>query len=116
MRVDYGVIPSDSRIYFQDVFDHVLRLSEMVESMRDLVNSTMATYLAITNTRLNEIMKVLAMISTVFIPLGFLAAVFGMNFRYMPELNQPWAYPTVWLIFLAIGVAMVMFFRHRRWL
>jgi magnesium transporter len=115
-RGDYGVIPHDAQIYFRDVHDHMVRLTDLVESMRDLVNSTTTTFLSISNNRLNEIMKVLTVISTIFIPLSFLAAVYGMNFRFMPELNVPWAYPLVWLAFFAVAGGMMFYFRRRRWL
>jgi len=81
----------------------VLRLTDMVDSMRDLVNSTITTHLTITSNRLNEIMKVLTVISTIFMPLSFLAGVYGMNFHHMPELSWPWAYPLVWLAFTGGG-------------
>lgn len=115
-HIDYGVVPASAQIYFQDVYDHVLRLTDMVDSMRDLVNSTITTHLTITSNRLNEIMKVLTVISTIFMPLSFLAGVYGMNFHHMPELSWPWAYPLVWLAFITIAVAMLHFFRRRRWL
>jgi magnesium transporter len=115
-RIDYAAVPASAQIYFHDVYDHVLRLTDMVDSMRDLVNSTITTYLTVTNNRLNEIMKVLTVISTIFMPLSFLAGVYGMNFRHMPELNWAWAYPLTWLAFVAIAAAMLSFFRRRRWL
>ncbi len=113
---DYAVVPADARIYFQDVYDHVVRLADLAESMRDLVNSTTTTHLTIINNRLNEVMKVLTVISTIFIPLTFLAGIYGMNFKYMPELNWRWAYPTIWLVFGLIAATMVIYFRRRRWL
>ena len=115
-RIDYAAVPASAQIYFHDVYDHVLRLTDMVDSMRDLVNSTITTYLTVTNNRLNEIMKVLTVISTIFMPLSFLAGVYGMNFRHMPELGWAWAYPFTWLAFVAIAAAMLTFFRRRRWL
>lgn len=116
VRGEYAVIPHESRIYFQDVYDHLARLTDLVESMRDLVTGTTNTFLSITNNRLNEIMKVLTVISTIFIPLGFIAAVYGMNFRNMPEYQIPWMYPLIWVLFIAIAVAMLYYFRRRRWL
>ena len=110
------MIPQDARIYFRDVYDHLVRFSDIVESMRDLVNSTTTTFLSITNNRLNEIMKVLTIISTIFIPLSFLAAVYGMNFHYMPELDMPWFYPAIWTSFFLIAGGMLFYFRRRRWL
>ncbi len=113
---NYSVIPAETRIYFQDAHDHLARLTDLALSMRDLSSSTIETHFALVNNRINETMKVLTMISTIFIPLSFVAGVYGMNFNFMPELNQPWAYPLVWLAFLAIGVSMVYFFRRRGWL
>lgn len=115
-RGDSSVVPHEARIYFRDVYDHLLRLSDLVDSMRDLINSTTTTYLSITNNRLNEIMKVLTVISTIFIPLSFIAAVYGMNFNFMPELGMRWSYPLVWILFLVIAGGMLFYFRRRRWL
>ncbi|NJN81002.1 MAG: magnesium/cobalt transporter CorA [Caldilineaceae bacterium] len=113
---DYTAIPAEVRIYYRDVYDHLLRLSDLAESMRDLASSTIETHLAIINNRMNEIMKVLTIISTTFIPLSFLASVYGMNFEFMPELHQPWAYPLVWALFLAIVAGMLWMFRRRHWI
>jgi magnesium transporter len=113
---DYTVIPAEMRIYFQDTHDHLTRLTDLALSMRDLSGSTIETHLALVNNRINETMKVLTMISTIFIPLSFIAGVYGMNFTFMPEINQPWAYPLVWLSFLLVGGGMVYFFRRRGWL
>lgn len=115
-RDDYAVIPARTRIYFRDVYDHLLRVADLADSMRDLASSTMETHLTLVNNRMNEVMKVLTMISTIFIPLSFLAGVYGMNFDFMPELNQPWTYPALWGIFLTIGGGMLWMFRRRGWL
>ncbi len=115
-RDHYEAIPSDARRYFQDLYDHITRLADLAESMRDLVNGTMTTHLTLSSNRLNAIMKVLTIISTIFMPLSFLAGVYGMNFRFMPELNWPWAYPLVWLIFITLVALMLRAFRQRRWI
>ncbi len=115
-RDDYAVIPARTRIYFRDIYDHLLRVADLADSMRDLASSTMETHLTLVNNRMNEVMKVLTIISTIFIPLSFLAGVYGMNFAFMPELNQPWTYPALWMIFLAIGGGMLYMFRRRGWL
>jgi magnesium transporter len=113
---DLSTIPTEARIYFQDLYDHISRFTELVDSMRDLVQSTMTTHLTISSNRLNEVMKVLTIISTIFMPLGFIAGVYGMNFDYMPELQWRWAYPMIWVIFLTIAGSMLLYFRRRRWL
>ena len=115
-RDDYAVIPARTRIYFRDVYDHLLRVADLADSMRDLASSTMETHLTLVNNRMNQVMKVLTIISTIFIPLSFLAGVYGMNFAFMPELNQPWTYPALWGVFLTIGGGMLYMFRRRGWL
>ena len=86
-------IPNEARPYFRDLYDHFLHLSELAQSMRDLATSTIETNLAVASNRMNEIMKVLTVISTIFMPLSFVAGIYGMNFDFMPELSRPWAYP-----------------------
>jgi magnesium transporter len=113
---DLSAIPHDSRIYFQDLYDHITRFADLAESMRELVQSTMTTHLTISSNRLNEIMKVLTIISTIFMPLSFVAGIYGMNFTYMPELHWRWGYLMVWIVFILIAGAMILFFRRRRWL
>ena len=113
---DLSTIPTESRIYFQDLYDHILRLADLADSMRDLVNGTMTTHLTLSSNRLNEIMKVLTIISTIFMPLSFVAGIYGMNFEFMPELEKPWAYPLVWLVFLLLPAVMLYYFRRRKWI
>ncbi len=113
--LDYAVIPAEARIYFRDVYDHMVRLADLAEGTRDLVDSTIETYLALANNRMNEVVKVLTIISTVFIPLTFLAGVYGMNFDYMPELHWRWAYPAIWVVFLLIAGGLILTFRRWGW-
>lgn len=113
---DFSVIPQDARLYFQDLADHIIRLADLAESMRELVTGTMTIHLTLTSNRLNEIMKVLTIISTIFMPLSFIAGVYGMNFEHMPELSWPWAYPAVLVLFVSLGGGMLLVFRKRRWL
>jgi magnesium transporter len=112
----YTVIRPEERIYFRDAYDHLARLANLSESMRDLSSSTIETHLALVNNRMNEVMKVLTIISTIFIPLSFIAGIYGMNFVYMPELEWRFGYLFVWLIFLAVAATMLMFFRRRKWI
>lgn len=114
-RNDYTVVPADARIYFNDVFDHLLRLAELAASMRDLASSIIDAYQALVNNRMNDVMKVLTMISTIFIPLSFIAGVYGMNLR-MPEQTWRWSYPLVWVLFILIASGMIWFFRRRQWI
>lgn len=113
---DFSVIPNEARLYFQDLGDHIVRLADLAESMRELVTGTMTIHLTLTSNRLNEVMKVLTVISTIFMPLSFFAGVYGMNFEYMPELGWRWSYPVILLFFLSLAAGMLMLFRRRRWL
>ncbi len=114
--VKYQVIPESAQIYFRDAYDHLSRLADLAASMRDLAGSTIDTHLALVNNRMNEIMKVLTMMSTIFIPLSFIAAVYGMNFNSMPEMQSKWSYPAIWVVFIVVAVSMLVFFRRRRWI
>ncbi|HQY93005.1 magnesium/cobalt transporter CorA [Caldilinea sp.] len=113
---EYRVVPTQVRMYYRDVYDHLARLANLSDSMRDLASSTIETHLALVNNRMNEVMKVLTMVSTIFIPLSFIAGVYGMNFHFMPELDVWWAYPLVWAVFISIAITMLIIFRRRKWL
>ena len=112
----YAVVPASSRIFFQDVQDQVHYLVSKADSLRDLATSTMTTHLTLANHRLNEVMKMLTIIATIFIPLTFVTSVYGMNFRNMPELHWIWAYPTVIVFCLLVALIMLVYFRRRRWI
>lgn len=114
-RNDYPVIPADARLYFNDAYDHFVRITDLAESMRDLSSSTIETHLALVNNRMNEVMKVLTIISTIFIPLSFIAGIYGMNFDFMPELHWRYGYLFAWLVFIAIAGLMIRMFRRRGW-
>ncbi|MES2706593.1 MAG: magnesium/cobalt transporter CorA [Verrucomicrobiota bacterium] len=102
--------------FLRDLYDHAWHAIESAEHLREAVTGIREYHQAVLSQRMNEIMKVLAAISTIFLPLSFLAGVYGMNFEHMPELKIPWAYPVVWGAFLIIGMGMLWYFRHRRWL
>jgi magnesium transporter len=113
---EYRAIPAPVRIYFRDVYDHLARLANLAEGTRELAGSTIETHLALVNNRLNEIMKILTIMSSIFIPLSFIAGIYGMNFEYMPELSWRWGYPMIWLVFILVGGGLLMFFRRRKWI
>jgi magnesium transporter len=87
----------------------------MVETYRELASSLMDVYLSSVSNKMNEIMKILTVISTLFIPLTFIVGVYGMNFKYMPELEQPWGYPATWIVMIAIASGLIYFFWRRGW-
>jgi len=114
-RDDFRLIDRQSRIYFRDIYDHLVRIQDMTESLRDIIGGDLDIYLNSTSLRLNEVMKALTIVSTIFLPLSFVAGVYGMNFHYMPELSKTWGYPMAWGIFVLIVVGMVTFFKKRKW-
>ena len=116
MRQDYAMIPADHRIYYRDIYDHLARLADLADSMRDLATSTIETHLALVNNRMNEVMKVLTVFAAIFIPLTFIAGVYGMNFEHMPELTSSIGYPMIWVLFISIVVGMLWYFRRKQWI
>jgi len=101
--------------YIRNLYDHTIQVIDMVETQRDLLAGMHDTYLTVVSNRMNDIMKVLTIIATVFIPLTFIAGVYGMNFLHMPELAKAWAYPAVLLLMLLVALGMVWFFRRKKW-
>jgi magnesium transporter len=102
--------------YFRDVYDHTIHAVDTMETYRDIVSGMLDIYLSSVSNRLNEIMKTLTIISTIFIPLTFLAGWYGMNFKDMPELPWRWGYPMVIAIAVCVAVTMVVFIKRRKWL
>lgn len=115
-REDASHIQPNTRIYLRDVYDHVVQLMDTTETIRDILSGMLDIYLSTLSNRMNEVMKVLTIISTVFMPLSFIAGVYGMNFKFMPELESPLAYPLVWMIMIAIAILMLGYFKKKKWL
>lgn len=115
-RSDSPLIEEPNAIYFKDIFDHIIAVIDTVDTFRDMLSGMLDIYLSSASMKLNEVMKVLTIIATLFMPLTFLAGVYGMNFKYMPELAWPWGYFGLWGIMLTIAVLMIMFFRRKKWL
>jgi len=116
LRGDVGRISDPVKPYLRDVHDHCVRVAEMVEVQREIVAGIQNLYLTSLANRTNEVMKVLTVVSTIFIPLTFLVGVWGMNFRNMPELALSWGYPAVWLLMLGIAGGLFLYFRRRGWI
>lgn len=115
-RDDLSLIQPRHRIYYRDVYDHLVRVHDLSDAIRDVATGTLETYLSATSNRLNEVMKALTIVSTIFLPLSFLAGVYGMNFDHMPELRWQFGYFAVWGLFIVIVLGMLGYFRHRGWL
>ena len=109
-------ISDETRVFLRDLYDHVIHIIEILESLQELLSGTMEIYLSSISNRMNGIMKVLTIISTIFIPLTFIAGVYGMNFVFMPELSVWWAYPLTLVGMGVIAVGMIRFFRRKGWL
>lgn len=115
-RAESPFIQRQTSIYLRDVYDHTVQVIETVETYRDIAGGMLDIYLSSINNRLNNVMKVLTIISTIFIPLTFISSVYGMNFDHMPELGWTFGYPLVLLVMLALIGAMLYVFRRERWL
>ena len=115
-RLETPLIKSSTDVYLRDLYDHTIQVIDTVESFREMLTSMVETYLSSVSNRMNEVMKVMTIISTVFIPITFLAGVYGMNFKYFPEIGWPLGYALFWGIVLAAVGGMFAFFRRKRWL
>ncbi len=102
--------------FFRDIYDHLVRVTDLAESYRDLISGSLEAYLSVVSNRLNEIMKVLTIFSAVMLPLTFIAGVYGMNFENMPELHSRYGYYTVWGIMIFVAVGMLLLFWKRGWI
>ena len=121
-REDSNLISPDISIFLRDLYDHTIQVIDTLESFRDMISSLLDLYLSTVSNRMNEVMKVLTIIATIFIPLTFVAGIYGMNFNTgesplnMPELDWYFGYPAVLMVMAAIAIAMLLFFRKKRWL
>ncbi|MFP5350910.1 MAG: magnesium/cobalt transporter CorA [Gammaproteobacteria bacterium] len=109
------LVRDTTRVYLRDVYDHAIHVVDTIETARETLAGMLDVYVSSTTNRLNEVIKVLTIISTVFIPPMFIASVYGMNFRNMPELAWPWGYATAWVLMIALALAMVVYFKRKRW-
>jgi magnesium transporter len=116
-KSESDLISDGTNIYFRDVYDHTIQIIDTIESLRDMVSGMLDIYLSSLSNRMNAVMKVLTIIATIFIPLSFFAGVYGMNFKYMPELEWKWAYPLgFWVFIIVVVCGMLVFFRRKKWL
>ena len=116
LREEHSMIQASTNIYLRDLYDHTIQIMDTIETFRDMTSGLLDVYLSSLSNRMNEVMKVLTIIATIFIPLTFVAGVYGMNFEFMPELHFQWAYPAVLLLCVAIAGTMIIYFRRKGWL
>jgi magnesium transporter len=115
-RSESALINKSTCVYLRDVYDHTIQVMDAVETFRDMLSGMLDIYLSSVSNRMNEVMKVLTVIATIFIPLTFVAGIYGMNFRYMPELEQAWSYPAVLILMLVVALVMVVYFKRKKWI
>jgi len=115
-RLESRIWDEETRPFVRDAYDHAVQVLDLVESLRDVVGGLTDLYMTSLSNRMNEIMKVLTIIGTIFIPLTFVAGIYGMNFEYMPELRVWWMYPAVWGIMIATALVLLVFFRRKDWI
>jgi magnesium transporter len=115
-RSESDLIKETTFVFLKDIYDHTIQVADAIETYRDILSGILDVYLSSVSNKMNEVMKTLTIIATIFIPLTFLAGMYGMNFSYMPELGWKWGYPTVWIINILIFISMYLYFRRKNWL
>jgi magnesium transporter len=115
-RGESEIFEEPTEVYLRDVYDHTVQTIEAIETFREVLSGMLEIYLSSISNRMNEVMKVLTIIATIFIPLTFVAGIYGMNFEYMPELRWRWGYPAILLFMLLSGAVMLLYFRRKRWI
>ncbi|MBN2211583.1 MAG: magnesium/cobalt transporter CorA [Sedimentisphaerales bacterium] len=113
---DSPLITPATRTFLKDVYDHIVQIVDIVETYREMTAGLLDIYLTGISNRMNAVMKVLTIIATIFIPLTFIAGVYGMNFQHMPELSWRWGYPAVWIVMGVAAIIMLILFKRKRWL
>lgn len=115
-RGEFPLVSAEEMVYYRNVYDHLVRIADLVESYRENVSGLLEAYLSVNSNRMNQVMKVLTVISTIFLPLTFISSIYGMNFHNMPELDWHYGYYFIWLVIGIIGFGMMYFFRKKGWL
>lgn len=115
-RGESGLVTEATRLYLRDVYDHAVQVIDIIEAFRDMTAGMLDIYLSSLSNRMNEVMKVLTLIATIFMPLTVIVGLYGMNFKYMPELEWRWGYPSVLAAMVLVAAAMIFFFKRKRWL
>jgi magnesium transporter len=115
-RDDSSLVKDSTRVFLRDLYDHSVHVMDVVETSRDIVSGMLDVYLSSTNNKMNQVMKVLTVMSSIFIPLTFIVGVYGMNFQYMPELTYKWGYPTVMAFMFLVAGGLLLQFRRKGWI
>jgi magnesium transporter len=115
-RGEFDLITQEEMIYYRNVYDHLVRMTDLADSYRDVVSGLLDAYISVTSNNLNRVMKVLTIISTIFLPLSFITGFFGMNFRFLPGAEWEYGVVAAALFMLAVGLGMLLIFRRNRWM
>jgi len=115
-RGEYALISERAQIYYRNIYDHLVRIEMLTLGLRDMTESVLSTYLSSVSNRMNEVMKVLTLIASIFIPLTFIAGIYGMNFANMPELEWKYGYFIILIVMAVIGISLAFYFRRKKWL
>jgi magnesium transporter len=115
-KAEYSIVAEANTVFIRDVYDHTIQVIDTIESFRDIISGMMDLYLSTVSNKMNEVMKVLTIMATIFIPLTFVAGIYGMNFKFMPELEWKWSYPLLWVLLIVIFSGMVFYFKRKKWL
>jgi len=115
-REETPLISEAMRVFIRDLYDHTIQVIDSVDTMREIISGLQDLYLSSVSNRMNEVMKVLTIFASIFIPLTFIAGIYGMNFEYMPELKLRWAYPALWIVMISIIGVLLVLFRRNKWL
>lgn len=115
-RGESTLIHESTGIYLRDVYDHTIQVIDTIETSRDMLSGMLDIYLSSVSNRMNQIMKVLTIIATIFMPLTLIAGIYGMNFEYMPELGWRWGYPLVLFVMVVVGISIFVYSRRKKWL
>jgi magnesium transporter len=115
-REEEGLFHDSTQLYLRDLHDHIIQVSDQVETYRESISAMVDIYLSSLSHKMNEVMKVLTVISTIFIPATLLASIYGMNFEYMPELAWEYSYPILLIFMVFLGFVLLAFFRKKKWI
>ncbi|MBE0570374.1 MAG: magnesium/cobalt transporter CorA [Ignavibacteriaceae bacterium] len=115
IKDDSDLLDDSIEPYLRDIYDHTIHITESIEQQREITNGLMEIYLSMMSNKMNEVMKVLTVIATIFIPLTFIVGIYGMNFPNMPEMKWPWAYFALWGVMIGVVIFMVFYFRRKKW-
>jgi magnesium transporter len=116
LREESKLIKKGTHVYLRDLYDHTIQVIDTIETFRDMISGMLDIYMSSVSNKMNEVMKVLTIFAAIFIPLTFIAGIYGMNFQNMPELSIPWAYPAVWLVIIIVSISLLGYFKHKKWI